>query len=149
MPTDTGHFSALVQALLLLILAVGAGLGLGSFGDGPALFSPVLQTQEATLRIISVEEAAELHAQGAAVFIDTRDSLDYLDSHLPGAGNLPLKTATMEDQAVTVVIYCSDPSCGKAATMGRIMLENGIKVAVMPEGAAGWADSGGLLEMSQ
>ena len=149
MTSNTGLFSALSQALVLTALAVAIGLGTYATSDGPGLTDPVLPSDAATVRTIDIAEAKQLLQTGTAVFLDVREAMDYMDSHLPGAGNLPLEPERQEGKPLTVIVYCSDASCGKAATMADNMRENGLEVVVMPAGAAGWAEQGNSMEMSQ
>lgn len=149
MPSNKVLFPALQQAALLIAMAIAIGLGVHATSDGPALTAPVQSADSDGLRSVDTAEAQIMIDSGTAMFMDVRGAMDYMDSHLPGAGNLPLDNERQDGKPITIIIYCSDPSCGKAATMAGRMLKNGLNVMVMPEGASGWASGGGMMEMSQ
>ncbi|MBU1248367.1 MAG: rhodanese-like domain-containing protein [Proteobacteria bacterium] len=146
MPSNTGFTTALLQALLILLLSVGLAYGANIFAGGPALFAALPAGDG--IRVLSVQEAKELKDAGA-VFLDVRDALDYQDSHVPGAASLPLEFASEQGHALPLVVYCSDRECNKATVVAERIVKGGISVAIMPDGAGGWAAAGGLLEMSQ
>ena len=96
---------------------------------------------------LSVKEAAELIAQGAAIVIDVNPRPRWASGHLPGAINLDPADFNEADipanRDATLIFYCSDPTCGasryaaqKAARMGFV------HVFTMPAGIRGWLAEG-------
>lgn len=123
MPSNNGLFPAFQQALLLTALATAIALGSYASSDGPDLTEPVRSSDSAQVRSITITEAKALLQSGTAMFMDVRDIMDYMDSHLPGAGSLPRDIERQQDTPMTIIIYCSDTSCGKASTMADLMLK--------------------------
>ncbi len=137
------------QAILLLALSAALAFGANVITGGPSLLAASKPAQTMDLRIVSIEEARALNMDASAIFLDVRDAFDYLDSHIPGAASLPLERAPADGTSLTIVVYCSDESCGKATMVAEKLQQGGVEVAVMPSGASGWATQGGEMEMSQ
>ncbi len=140
--------SPFLQMLCIVFIALCLTLGDRFFKD-KSLLAPAIQSKSATIPSLSIEEAASLHAQGSAVFLDVRHAMDYLDSHLPGAGNLPFTQSTQHNNPIHIILYCSGASCGKARLMAQYIQEKGLNIAIMPEGIRQWLAQDRQLEMSQ
>ncbi len=95
---------------------------------------------------LSVEEAAELIAQGAAVVIDVNPRRRWASGHLPGAINLDPAEFTEADipggADATLIFYCSDvgaPSRYAAQRAAKLGFKH---VFTMPAGLKGWMAAG-------
>jgi rhodanese-related sulfurtransferase len=154
MPSDFALPRSLSQALLLVALSACLGLAHNALQDGPSLlFSQKTdnaeEAPEGQVRTLGALEAMALHASGAALFIDAREALDYLDGHVPGAANLPVENLPAAGGPVPLVVYCSDTACGRAEELAGRLAARGFKVRVMPDGMSGWAAAQGPVEMAQ
>jgi rhodanese-related sulfurtransferase len=62
---------------------------------------------------ITVEEVQRLLREESAVFIEVLPRREYLEEHLPGARNVPLKELTADavadvERSQPVIMYCHD-----------------------------------------
>ncbi len=62
---------------------------------------------------ITVDEVQRLMAEEGAVLIEVLPRREYLEEHLPGARNIPLKELTADavadiDESLPVIAYCHD-----------------------------------------
>lgn len=96
---------------------------------------------------LSVEEAAELITQGAAIIIDVNPRRRWASGHLPGAIHLDPaefeKTDIPGDENATLIFYCSDgggaPSRYAAQRAAKLGFTH---VFTMPAGLRGWMAAG-------
>jgi hydroxyacylglutathione hydrolase len=96
---------------------------------------------------LSVEEAAELIAQNAAVIVDVNPRPRWSSGHLPGAINLDAAAFTEADipaaKDVNLVFYCSDYDGATSHYAARRATKMGfINVFIMPAGLKGWMAAG-------
>lgn len=151
MPGQSPFSKYAQQAVLIACVAVACALAANALDDGPSLLPGSYQpATDQTLGgepvpVITVQQARQL--LGSALFIDARGAPDYRDGHLPGAASLPVEH--LEGGDVPVVVYCSDPACGKARQVAQRLAGPGLRVLVMEQGIRGWAAQGGALEVAQ
>jgi rhodanese-related sulfurtransferase len=96
---------------------------------------------------LSVKEAAELIAHGAAVVIDVNPRRRWASGHLPGAINLDPAEFGRDDipaaSDATLIFYCSDLGCGASRYAAQRALKMGFaNVFTMPAGIRGWLAEG-------
>lgn len=96
---------------------------------------------------LSVEEAAELIAQGEAVVIDVNPRRRWASGHLPGAINLdPAEFTTAQipgGMDATLIFYCSDGGGAASRFAAQRAAKLGFThVFIMPAGLRGWMAAG-------
>lgn len=98
---------------------------------------------------VTVTQAADLHAQGAA-FVDVRNPRLYGKKHIPGAHHLDLKGG-FEEQALkalvpvekALVLYCSGAHCSRSSRASRLAIAWGYQqVKYFRDGVVGWKEAG-------
>ena len=96
---------------------------------------------------LSVQEVAELIAQGDAVIIDVNPRRRWASGHVPGAINLDPAEFSKEDipaeAQTSVIFYCSDTDSGASRYAARKAAKMGfVNVFTMPAGIRGWLAEG-------
>jgi len=81
------------------------------------------------------------------VLLDVRAPSLYLESHVPGALNLPHGKMIKRNMApwpanTLFIVYCAGPHCNGADKAAIRLAELGRPVKIMIGGMAGWADEG-------
>ena len=156
----------------LLILLAGAILG-GVLNQGlirasfnGELLTKIGQKQAAELKtkagqipFIKLQEARSLFDGKAAVFVDSRSSTDYRESHVQGARGLPLVSLVqnrrlaeeiLPDKSALYIIYCSGEGCDLSVELAKELISMGYpNVKVLGEGYPGWFEAGYPVESSQ
>lgn len=103
------------------------------------------------IRMITVQEAEDLFAMGAAVFFDARPAHLFRGGHIPGGRSLPYEAARKKvpDEFLafpkerTVVIYCEGGDCQSSLGLAKILHEEGFEdLRVMMGGWADWTLAG-------
>ena len=88
---------------------------------------------------------------GAAVFVDARESSEYLEGHIAGARSVPFDDAVAKPALLEpfkqvgkpLVLYCSGGDCELSKDLARNMLAAGIrKVLVFTDGFPAWKAAG-------
>ncbi|MHC5065616.1 MAG: thiosulfate sulfurtransferase GlpE [Planctomycetota bacterium] len=98
---------------------------------------------------IDVPQAKELHAEGAATFVDIRDDSSYAAGHIPGAVTLDDSSVQAflrdTDPDARIVVYCyhGNSSLGAAAFFLQQGFEN---VSSMSGGFEAWHGAGGTVK---
>ncbi len=161
-----------LEALILCFLSAAVGLSLNfklvfNAFSGKAVSTPVIartvidstvtnnsETLETFPIPVEMDEMDELLAAGA-ILIDSRNSLDFQESHLAGAISLPFATQGehLEDfksqvsVAQTLVIYCSGYGCTDSFDLGLVLIREGYTDVLVYEGGfPEWRDAGRPLE---
>ena len=96
---------------------------------------------------LSVEEAAELIAQGRAIVIDVNPRRRWASGHLPGAINLDPSEFTEADipadKGATLIFYCADHGSAASRYAARKAARLGfVHVFLLPAGLKGWMAAG-------
>lgn len=103
---------------------------------------------------VEMDELDELSAAGA-LLIDSRNSVDFQESHLAGAISLPFATQGdyLEDFRSqvsvdqTLVIYCSGYGCTDSFDLATLLIKTGYTDVLVYEGGfPEWRDAGRPLE---
>ena len=94
---------------------------------------------------ITRDDLRALLDAGTLTLVEALPAPHYDAEHLPGAVNLPgdLAAELAPDPAVTVVTYCSGPSCGRSKAAAAAFARRGYHdVRMYAGGKADWADAG-------
>lgn len=160
----------LLEALILCVLSSAVGLSLNyklifNAFSGKAVSASTNKVIEKTVVIdsetinafplpVEMVELDDLLAAGA-LLIDSRNFIDFQESHLAGAISFPFATQGdhLEDfrSQVTVdqtlVIYCSGYGCTDSFDLGLILIKAGYTDVLVYEGGfPEWRDAGRPLE---
>jgi rhodanese-related sulfurtransferase len=103
--------------------------------------------EQKTFPELSVQEVAELIAQGGAVVVDVNPRRRWASGHVPGAINLDASEFSEADipgnKTVSLIFYCSDPDCAASRYAARKAAKMGfVHVFTMPAGIRGWLAGG-------
>jgi rhodanese-related sulfurtransferase/uncharacterized membrane protein YphA (DoxX/SURF4 family) len=145
------QIAALVMLSALAALAVNSlrSDSLPLSFDGPAVARTASAGGEG--RGISLSEAQELFAAGAAVFLDARSAQEYARGRIRGARSLPWGEvddrfigATEDlDLQTPIVTYCDGESCELSHQLARFLAEAGfVNARVLVNGWALWRQAG-------
>lgn len=123
----------------------------------------VSQLHAAASEALAKEESGELDLSAAkalfdnnsACFVDARSEYVYYKSHIKGA--ISLSDSRFDEQftdfrpkkpiETLIVVYCTEPSCGKARHVANKLRKNGYKnVRVFSGGLIEWAHAGFPME---
>ena len=99
---------------------------------------------------VSLEEVRRLHAEGLALFIDTRPRAEYLRGHIARAISLPLEDFEQAVEALAqipperrIVTYCDGSECSQSVELAVKLSERGfLDIAFFPGGWQAWAEAG-------
>jgi rhodanese-related sulfurtransferase len=153
----TIHGRAALQVAALVLLSALAALTVNRLRsdslplafDGPAAARTASAGGEG--RGISLSEAQQLFAAGAAVFLDARSAQEYARGRIRGARSLPWGEvddrfigATEElDLQTPIVTYCDGESCELSHQLARFLAEAGfVNARVLVNGWALWRQAG-------
>jgi rhodanese-related sulfurtransferase len=127
------------EALLISVAATILGFAYTALTQ-KGIFSapsptPVLLTSDEGLspEMIQIEEAQELFGSGTAVFIDTRDELEYRAGHIKGAINIPLVEFDTRLDSLralpgdeVLITYCDGTECSSCIEFANRLYSAGI-----------------------
>jgi len=155
-------YSALKGSLSILLV----GIVLGGFLNqelirasmNGELLKKIGQKQMADLKnnssgipFIALKEAKKIFDEGSAVFLDSRSSADYRDSHILGARELPLVSLVQNrdlageiipDKTAPYIVYCSGEGCDLSVELAKELISLGyLNIKVLGEGYPGWAEA--------
>jgi rhodanese-related sulfurtransferase len=169
--TATTLVSAILKESLVILLA-GTVLG-GFLNQGlirasmnGQLLTRIGQRQMADLKekaahipFVQLEEARRMFNERTAIFVDSRSSADYRESHIQAARSLPLVSlvqnrrlagAIIPDQTARYIVYCSGGGCDLSVELAKEFLSFGYSnVEVLGEGYPGWLEAGYPVEPSR
>jgi rhodanese-related sulfurtransferase len=129
------------------------------FTDTTDPFAIAVDTSAALPQIPSMErpvaielDAVELYVEaGAALIIDARDRVEYVEGHIPGAINLPYDTIITDPEALStldtagrpIIAYCGGGECEVSLTLAYELIALGYdRVAVYMGGYPEWEQAG-------
>lgn len=140
-----------LEAFGLLLLSVLFALGFNHFRtDGlPLNASESSATNLSELTPLSPAQAMQAAMDGEVIFLDARSPIEFADGHISGAVNISYAEAKNRTTPLKLVIYCDSEECGMAENLGKLLLERGVQITVMPKGISGWFATGGLVEAGQ
>lgn len=151
------------QAVLILVIAVVAGAVRQALpkrvpwiGDWPTAETTAEEAygrlvEPGDPRFMSLDEAARLHREGGAVFLDARARALYEAGRIPGARHLPFyEIETYQADALAnvgaetlVVIYCEGIGCELSFFLGRELQAAGYEnVSIFYGGFPAWVAAG-------
>ena len=155
-------YSALKGSLSILLV----GIVLGGFLNqelirasmNGELLKKIGQKQMADLKyksdeipFIVLKEAKKIFDERGAVFLDSRSSADYRDSHIQGARELPLVSLVQNrdladkiipDKTTPYIVYCSGEGCDLSVELAKELISRGyFNIKVLGEGYPGWAEA--------
>jgi rhodanese-related sulfurtransferase len=163
-------YSALkgVLSILLVGVALGGFLNQGfiSASMNGELLKKIGQKQMADLKnksgeipFIALKEAKKIFDERGAIFLDSRSSADYRNSHIQGARELPLvffvqnrdsADKIIPDKTALYIVYCDGEGCDLSVELAKELISLGYsKVEVLGEGYPGWAEAGYPVEPSR
>jgi rhodanese-related sulfurtransferase len=101
-------------------------------------------------KVITLEEAADLFAEGRALFVDARDAQSYADGHIQGAISLPLMTFPQGLDEIrhgldgmTVITYCDGERCTLSRDLAEALRVEGVEnVRELRNGWTLWQEQG-------
>ena len=154
-----------VSLPVILILAVSLPGSRAAAQEAPAgadVFAGALAEPEARTANISTTELRRILADGSAVVLDNRPSLEFAIGHIPGALNvapkpgMPMSQYTSDvaevgrllggDTTRPIVLYCNGPFCGKSRRVAEDLLAAGYtNVRRYQLGAPVWRALGGVM----
>ena len=108
---------------------------------------------------IALKEAKKIFDEGGAVFIDSRSSADYRESHIQSARQLPLVSLVQNrdlagkiipDKSTMYIVYCSGEGCDLSVELAKELIALGyLNIKVLGEGYPGWAEARYPIEPSR
>ncbi len=144
---------ALLQAAFILILSAAFAWCVNALRPEPLPltenWSPAsrLELENGEILTISLEEAEEAFANGAAFFADARSTEAYLAGHILGAVNLPWDQFDILFEPVMgpipldalIITYCDGETCGLGIELARALRGQGYEnVRVLINGWSLW-----------
>jgi rhodanese-related sulfurtransferase len=104
---------------------------------------------------LDIAAAKAIFDRNTACFVDARSEYVYYKSHIKGA--ISLSDSRFDEQfpdfrqkkaiETPIVVYCTEPSCGKARRVAKKLIKNGYKnVRVYSGGIIEWAHAGFPME---
>ncbi|MCX5825503.1 MAG: rhodanese-like domain-containing protein [Deltaproteobacteria bacterium] len=100
---------------------------------------------------IALKEAKKIFDERVAVFLDSRSSADYRDSHIQGARELPLVSLVQNrdlagkiipDKTASYIVYCSGEGCDLSVELAKELISLGyFNIKVLGEGYPGWTEA--------
>lgn len=107
-------------------------------------------TESGESLVISIEAARTLYDADGAVFMDARNSDQYMEGHIQGAINLPwheVEERFMEVMPTIspdahIITYCDGESCRLSHDLALFLREMGFEVNVLINGWSLWKESG-------
>ncbi|MEV6600048.1 rhodanese-like domain-containing protein [Actinoplanes sp. NPDC051346] len=108
------------------------------------------------MKRVARDELRALLDGGTATLVEALPAAAYGAEHLPGAVNVPgeltddLAARLAPELAGTVVVYCSEPACGRSKVAAAAFERLGYTdVRIYPGGKADWAEAGLAFEESR
>lgn len=151
-----------IRAVLIAVAAslLGLGVNLVSPKGVPWIYvrPDKIEVDGVTIPIISEEKALGFLDDGQTIFLDTRNSEDYAESHIKGAISLPdtkkeerfpvVESLLPKDERI--ILYCTGPECHMAENVAVFLAKLGFQnLMLMPGGIEGWEKAGHPLESGQ
>jgi rhodanese-related sulfurtransferase len=108
-----------------------------------------LVTEEGDTLAIALEDAADLFADNAAIFLDARTPAEYETGHIQGAVNLPwhevdnyFETVIMTlDPEAMIITYCDGEACSLSHDLALFLKDLGFtRVKVLVNGWTLWKE---------
>jgi rhodanese-related sulfurtransferase len=144
-----------ISLIIIVSFVIGAAVNLSlvrRFIAGEFRQGFIDREKYSGIRFITLAEAEELFAGGAAVFIDSRTRAEFASGHIPGALNLPLGEVKETDNLVdslgrepfplsperTLVVYCEGEDCQTSVALAKLIHGRGLRDIRIPMG--GWAE---------
>ena len=110
-----------------------------------------LKNNSAGIPFIALKEAKKIFDERSAVFLDSRSSADYRDSHIQGARELPLVSLVQNrdlagkiipDKSALYIVYCDGEGCDLSVELAKELISLGyFNIKVFGEGYPGWAEA--------
>jgi rhodanese-related sulfurtransferase len=110
-----------------------------------------LKNKSGEIPFIALKEAKKIFDERGAVFLDSRSSADYRDSHIQGARELPLVSLVQNrdlagkiipDKTASYIVYCSGEGCDLSVELAKELISLGyFNIKVLGEGYPGWAEA--------
>ncbi|MDA8126217.1 MAG: rhodanese-like domain-containing protein [Deltaproteobacteria bacterium] len=110
-----------------------------------------LMNKAGGIPFIALKEAKKIFDEGGAVFLDSRSSADYRESHIKGALELPLVSLVQNqdlagkiipDKAALYIVYCDGEGCDLSVELAKELIALGyFNIRVFGEGYPGWAEA--------
>lgn len=148
---------ALWQIPAIALISIFLGIGINHFRPGGIPLvrnwseAPVAGKTAEGIPVISLDDAARLHRDRQAVFMDARPQPLYAGGHIQGAVSLPWEQAeeifidVLKDipPEKTVVTYCDGISCELSDHLAKFLSDLGYgRVYVLPDGWSRWSNKG-------
>lgn len=100
---------------------------------------------------IALKDAKKIFDEEGAVFLDSRSSADYRESHIKGALELPLVSLVQNqdlagkiipDKGAPYIVYCDGEGCDLSVELAKELISLGyFNIRVFGEGYPGWAQA--------
>ena len=108
---------------------------------------PQSQGTPDSVKSVGLITAKQAHDRDQAVFLDVRDSTQFIDSHIPGAISIPLNALESRVGELRpswwILVYCDCPDEQEAREAALYLLQNGFERAnPIMGGFQGWISSG-------
>ena len=144
---------ALLQSVAILLLSAAFAWCVNSLRPNPlpvgGEWSPGsrLQLENGEILAISLEEAEQAFANGAAVFVDARSTDAYLHGHILEAVSLPWEQFDILFEPIMgpipsealIITYCDSETCGLGIALARALRARGYRnVRVLINGWSLW-----------
>ncbi|MBL7110308.1 MAG: rhodanese-like domain-containing protein, partial [Candidatus Marinimicrobia bacterium] len=108
----------------------------------------IIKTEYSEPQIIEIQFAKYLYDNQSAIFIDSRDSIEFNDRHIKNAINISYEDeycSSIEDlnKSEIFVIYCSGFECDLSLELAEYLVydEDFKKILVFEEGLQGWLEN--------
>jgi rhodanese-related sulfurtransferase len=143
------------QAVFILLISAALGTAVNLIRPDSIPFvdawsmADKLVTDDGDTLAIPLEDAANLFAENAAVFLDARTPAEYDQGHIQGAVNLPwhdvdnyFETVIMTlDPEATVITYCDGETCSLSHDLALFLKDLGFtRVKVLVNGWTLWKE---------
>jgi rhodanese-related sulfurtransferase len=115
--------------------------------EGPLASEPSEPTALHKRADISLDEFAELHAEGGITLIDVRTNGEFAEGHIPGAINLPVERVHLENPIIASLdksqpVYFVCAVGGRSSTAADRMAAAGFQAVNVDGGTNGWVGMG-------
>ncbi len=137
-----------IKVIVGTAVAIGvAAFALSSFLPAAGSSSSDHATAPAGFRRMTIDELKPQFDRGEVILIDVRDQADFLQSHIPGALQIPLSRIEGEigylPKGKPIVTYCTCPSEESSGQAAQILEHGGItRVAALQGGFQEWRRRG-------
>jgi rhodanese-related sulfurtransferase len=144
------------QVIFILVLSMVGGLSVNAplvskFLKGDFKHSFISPDDFPSITFITLAEAEDYFMSGEAVFVDSRDNIEFRQGHVLNAVNVPHETGHPENvwerldfpQDKPLVIYCDGSECQSSINLAKILHQRGFTaLKVFFGGWAEWKESG-------